>query len=70
VILKVRISKPVASAIRQVCRENKWNWADVAEEVLRSWAEGLDELPEGLPPSPRVDTIPSGSKKSRKGRAR
>jgi len=78
VILKIRIPKPVASAIQQVCHENGWGWADVAEEVLRSWAEGLAELPahpargrtSGQPPlvsSAGGDTIRGGSK-SRKGK--
>ena len=76
-ILKIRIPKPVASAIQQVCHENGWGWADVAEEVLRSWAEGLKDLPshpargrtsgQPLDSSPRVDRIRGGSR-SRKGK--
>jgi hypothetical protein len=60
-------SPHVRAALDRIARENSWTRAEVAAEVLRSWAEGLDELPENtIDSSPERDTIRRGSK-SRKG---
>ena len=54
----------VRAALDRIARENCWTREEVAAEVLRTWAEGLDELP--LDTCAEGDTIRRGSK-SRKG---
>ena len=76
--IEVELRKDTMRALADQAAVLGWKPRDVAEEVLRSWAEGLAELPahpargrtSGQPPlvsSAGGDTIRGGSK-SRKGK--